>query len=311
MLPTMEVKMADVVISRANRYHPNLDDLVLSLIRAKYEKKCFKGSYIESIVGLERQLPEFMGSQTSLGGDMLGNVFFRAAVVKYEIYDPIVCVVGADISQDGIKLTCCENDNVHVYIENIPADLRLELGMKIVVRRADSIIYPEGHGRIRTSAMPLCHMNSIAPPRCAFDMTLNREDIDVARAKHAEIIAPLSAMMTELEKGETFAFFFDMLADKPHVGADILTLLDRLTADKKKKKLCVLYTGKFHGAQFVVEEASREKAVPVIGAETLMFMFVEHAKNMRLLSLLCSSFPTMADVNKSKPVWKHYVASKG
>ena len=141
------VNVADVVISRANRYHPNFDDLVMSMLRAKYEKKCFKGAYIESVLGLERQLPEFMITRTSLNGDMLGSVYFHAQVVKYEIYDPIVCVVGADISQDGVKLTCCENANAHIYIENMPADLRVEKGMKIVVRRGESIIYPEEIGR--------------------------------------------------------------------------------------------------------------------------------------------------------------------
>jgi hypothetical protein len=304
------VKMADVVISRANRYHPNFEDLVLSLLRAKYEKKCFKGAYIESITGLERRLPEFVGSQTSLNGELLGSVYFRAAVVKYEIYDPIVCVVGADISQDGIKLTCCENANAHIYIENMPAGLHVEKGMKIVVRRADSIIYPEGHSHIRTSAMPLCHMNTVVPPRYVYAMTLSRDDVELAKAKYAEIIAPLSGMMADLEKGETFPFFFDMLKDS-HGEEEKGSRFD--IASLKKGKVCLRYTGKFYGAQFEAEyvaKAAVKDAVPVIGADTLLLMFVEHAKNMKLLELLCSNFPTMADVGKSKAVWKYYIVGK-
>jgi len=295
------VNVADVVISRADRYHPNFDELVMSMLRAKYEKKCFKGAYIESVLSLERQLPEFAITKTSLNGDMLGSVYFHAQVVKYEIYDPIVCVVGADISQDGIKLMCCENANAHIYMENVPADLRVEKGMKIVVRRGESIIYPEGHSHIRTSAMPLCRMNDIAPPRCAFSMTLTRDDVELAKAKHTEIIAPLPAIVAELSKCETFEFFFNMMRDdaKGHKEFDILSL-----NRQKKKQTCLRYSGKFHGPQLVLEE--HERGTPVLGVDMLLYMFVEHAKNVRLLELLCANFPTMADVKKSGPVWKYY-----
>jgi len=308
--------MADVVIHRNERYYP-LEELVLTKLRRSYEKKCFKGAYIESIVSIERKLPEFAETLTSLNGDMWGSVYFRAILIQYGIYEPIVCdVVDTNLSHDaGIRLILCENPHAAIYVENIPDNLRIEVGKKIVVRRSESIIYPGGHSHIRTSAIPLSPMHTIAP-RSVYSITLNSEDIEYIKRQYDELIEPLYDRVSDTKKKypEVAQYFLDMITDAPDESEGKFFDVIGSEFGKKKNTLILSYAGKYHSPTPNIKSYDAKpksvQLVPVIGSAVIIQMMVEHSNYVKLLELLCSNFPTMEEVAKSSSIWKYYSQKK-
>lgn len=320
------IKMADVVIHRSERYFP-LEDLVLTKLRRSYVGKCFKGAYIESIIAIERKLPEFAETLTSLNGDMWGSVYFRATMIQYEIYEPIVCeVVDTNLSHEaGIRLILCSNEHAAIYIENVPDDLRIEQGKKIVVRRSESIIYPGGYTHMRTSAIPLSPMHTVVPPRCVYSVMLNKEAIGHIRDQYAELIEPLHDKISDIEKQypEVFKYFLDMITDLPDKsdGKPFDIIENIVDSGKKKYIYNIYYSGKYYGPAPIIKSYSVDGSIakvngveihvtPVIGSSVVIQMMVEHANYIKLLQILCSNFPTMEEVNKSASIWKYYFNMK-